>query len=272
MAVPDSTSLAHTIRAHALRMVAAARGSHLGGALSIADVVAVLYADILRILPSNPAWPDRDRFVLSKGHCCSVLYAALAEIGFFSVSELETYGQDGSRLMAHISHKVPGVEFSTGSLGHGLPFALGKALAAKRSGRAFRAFALLSDGELDEGSNWEAILLAPQLQLDNLVLIIDYNKIQSLGAVSDVIELEPLRAKLEAFRWAVREVDGHNHADLHAALSSLPFSKGQPSCLITHTTKGKGVDYMENQIAWHYRSPDADLLAKALAQLEQNPS
>ena len=238
----------------------------------MADVVAVLYADILRLLPSNPAWPDRDRFVLSKGHCCSVLYAALAEVGFFSVSELETYGQDGSRLMAHVSHKVPGVEFSTGSLGHGLPFALGKALAAKRSGRAFRAFALLSDGELDEGSNWEAILLAPQLQLDNLVLIIDANGIQSLGSVAEVINLEPLRAKFEACRWEVREIDGHNHEAIRSACAALPFQPGRPSCLIARTIKGKGVDFMENQLAWHYRSPDADLLAKALAQLEQNPS
>jgi transketolase len=267
-----STDLAAGIRHHALRMVSAANASHIGGVLSMADTLAVLYSGILKVFPDQPSHQDRDRFILSKGHCCAGVYAALALRGFFPLSELDSYGMDGSRLMTHISHKVPGVEFSTGSLGHGLPFALGKALAARRKNLPWRSFALLSDGELDEGSNWEAILLAPQHQLDNLVLIIDYNKIQSLGAVSEVIELEPLRAKLEAFRWAVREVDGHNHANLHAALSSLPFTKGHPSCLITHTTKGKGVDYMENQIAWHYRAPNADLLAKALAQLEQNPS
>jgi transketolase len=264
----SSPEFAADIRRHALRMVSAANASHIGGVLSMADTLAVLYSGILNVFPEQPKHPDRDRFILSKGHCCVGVYATLALRGFFPCSELESYGKDGSRLLTHISHKIPGVEFSTGSLGHGLPFALGKALAASRMGLSWRSFALLSDGELDEGSNWEAILLAPQHNLDNLVLIVDYNKIQSLGAVSDVIELEPLRAKLEAFRWAVREVDGHDHGELRETLTSLPFAKGRPSCLITHTTKGKGVDYMENKIEWHYRAPSQDLLRRALAQLD----
>jgi len=262
------TELAAAIRAHAVRMVANARASHVGGALSMADILAVLYSgNLLRHRPSQPDWADRDRFVLSKGHSCTALYATLALRGFFAVSELDTYGSDGSRLMAHVSHKVPGVEFSTGSLGHGLPFALGKALAAKRSRQTWRTFALLSDGELDEGSNWEAILLAPQHHLDNLTAIIDFNRIQSLGNVSDIAELQPLADKFRAFRWAVREVDGHDHAALREALAAVPWEPGRPSCLIAHTTKGRGVDFMQDQLAWHYKSPDAAQLAEALRQL-----
>ncbi len=234
----------------------------------MADILAVLYSDVLKIFPDEPYHPDRDRFILSKGHCCAGVYSALALRGFIPIEELQSYGRDGSRLMTHISHKVPGVEFSTGSLGHGLPFALGKALAARNKGMSWRTFALLSDGELDEGSNWESILLAPQHQLENLVLIIDYNKIQSLGAVADVIDLEPLRTKFEAFRWAVMEVDGHNHKALKSAFSSLPFASGRPSCVIAHTTKGKGVDFMENKLEWHYRSPSIEVLERAIIQLE----
>ena len=259
--------IAEDIRCNALRMVSAANASHIGGVLSIADILAVLYSGILNLYPDNPNNPDRDRFILSKGHCCAGLYAALALRGFIPLRELETFGKDGSRLMTHISHKVPGVEFSTGSLGHGLPFGLGKALAAKRKNLPWRTFVLVSDGELDEGSNWEAILLAPQLMLDNLVLIVDYNKIQSLGAVSSIVDLEPLRKKLESFRWDVGEVDGHDHFALNRSLTSLPFSNGRPSCIIAHTVKGKGVDFMENAVEWHYRSPNPDLLKRALDQI-----
>jgi transketolase len=233
----------------------------------MADVLAVLYSGVLNVNPDEPAWQKRDRFILSKGHCCAGIYAALGLRGFIPIEELETYGRDGSRLMTHISHKVPGVEFSTGSLGHGLPFGCGKALAAKRQGAPGRTFVLLSDGELDEGTNWEAILFAPQHRLDNLVAIVDYNKIQSLGTVADVLELEPLAAKLRAFRWGVREVDGHDHSAVRDALLAVPWDPGRPSCLIAHTTKGKGVDFMENELLWHYRNPgDADL-GKALVQI-----
>jgi transketolase len=264
----DWAEFARQIRVEAVRMVHAARASHIGGALSMADILAVLYSGILHVRPEEPQWGDRDRMILSKGHCCTTLYATLALKGFFPLEELRSYGQDGSRLMAHISHKVPGVEFSTGSLGHGLPFGCGKALAAKRKGVDWRTFVMLSDGELDEGSNWEAILFAPQRGLDNLVAIVDYNKIQSLGSVSEVLELAPLADKLRAFRWAVREVDGHDHAQIGAALSTVPWETSRPSCLIAHTIKGRGVSFMENQLAWHYKSPDPEQLRRALLEIE----
>jgi transketolase len=229
-----------------------------------------LYTDILDIRPSQPDWYGRDRFILSKGHCCSAVYAALALSGFFPVSQLDSYGEDGSTLMAHISHKVPGVEFSTGSLGHGLPFGCGKAIAAKRLNQQWRTFVLLSDGELDEGSNWEAILFAPQHLLSNLTVIIDYNKIQSLGRVKDILDLEPLRPKFESFRWAVKEVDGHSHDELRSALSGVPWEPNRPSCLKAHTTKGKGVDFMESQLAWHYKSPNSSEEIEACRQIGQS--
>jgi transketolase len=263
-----TAALAKDIRASALRMVAAARASHIGGALSMADLLAVLYGDVLRVRPAEADWTERDRFILSKGHSCSALYAALALRGFFHIEELEQYGQDGSRLMAHVSTNVPGVEFSTGSLGHGLPFGCGKALAAKRRGQSWRVFVMMSDGELDEGSNWEAILFAPQHQLDNLVAIVDYNGIQSLGSVAEVLALDPLAEKFRAFRWAVREIDGHDHAAIRGALSSVPWEPGKPSVVIAHTVKGKGVDFMQDTLLWHYSPPTPEQLASALAQLD----
>ena len=266
-----SQELACNTRARAVEMVSRARASHIGGALSMADLLAVLYTEILHVRPHDPAWEGRDRFILSKGHSCTALYATLALRGFFPVAELETYGRDGARLMAHISQKVPGVEFSTGSLGHGLGFGCGKALAAKRQGKTWRVFVLLSDGELDEGSNWEAILFAPQHRLDNLVAMVDYNKIQSLGAVKDVLDLGPLADKFRAFRWAVKEIDGHDHAAIRSALVSIPWEPGRPNCLIAHTVKGKGVDYMENQLLWHYLTPNAEQLQRALNQLGGTP-
>lgn len=263
----NSLTLANRVRCHALRMVTQARASHIGSALSIADIVAVLYSGVLRIRPGEPLSPGRDRFILSKGHACTAVYAALAETGFFPVSELETYGRDGSRLMNHISHMVPGVEFSTGSLGHGLPYGAGKALAAKRGKKDWRVFVLLSDGEMDEGSNWEALMFAAHHCLDNLVAIIDYNKLQSLATVEATLALEPLADKLRAFGWAVREVDGHEHDQLNNALGSVAWENGKPSFLIAHTVKGKGVSFMENRVEWHYRSPDTGQFAQALSEL-----
>lgn len=264
----DTRALARGIRAHAVRMVARVNASHIGGALSMADLLAVLYGGVLRVRPDEPAWPGRDRFLLSKGHNCTALYATLALCGFLPVEELESYGRDGSRLMAHVSHKVPGVEFSTGSLGHGLGFGAGKALAARRRGEPWRTFVLLSDGELDEGSNWEAILFAGHHGLDNLVAVVDYNRIQSLGRVEEVLELEPLADKFRAFRWGVREVDGHDHDALRGAFAALPFEPGRPSVLVARTVKGRGVDYMEDDLAWHYRAPvQPELLERALRQL-----
>jgi transketolase len=221
----------------------------------------------MRVDPTQPDWPDRDRFILSKGHGAAILYAVLAELVFFPISWLDTYCQDGSKLTGHISDAVPGVEASTGSLGHGLSIGAGIALAGKREGKAYRTFVMLSDGELDEGSNWEPILFASHHQLDNLVAIVDYNKIQSFGSVSEVLELEPLADKWRAFRWAVREINGHDLQQIEAALTELPLELGRPSVIIAHTVKGKGVSMMENQLAWHYKAPSDEQIAAALREL-----
>lgn len=264
----DSHNLARRMRQQALHMVHRAKASHIGSALSICDIVAVLYGQVLRVNPKQPAAQQRDRFILSKGHACVAVYSALAETGFFPTENLLQYGQNYSVLMNHISHKVPGVEFSTGSLGHGLPFGTGKALAAKRSKQDWRTYVLMSDGELGEGSNWEAMMFAAHHQLDQLVAIIDYNKLQSLTSVDRTLRVEPLADKARAFGWAVHEVDGHNHTVLQSALSQTPWESGKPSFLIAHTTKGKGVSFMENSIDWHYKSPSADQLTQALEELD----
>ena len=235
----------------------------------MAELLAVLYERILHVRPGEPTWPDRDRFILSKGHGAAGLYAVLAERGFFPASWLDDFYMDGARLPGHVSHVgVPGIDVSTGALGHGLAIGCGMAIAAKRDGRSHRVFVLLSDGECDEGGVWEAALFAPHHRLDNLVAIVDYNKIQSLGAVREVLDLEPLAAKWEAFGWATREIDGHDVGAIEAACRLLPLSAGRPSCIVAHTVKGKGVSFMENALLWHYRAPDEDDLRHALGELE----
>ena len=249
-----------------------AKASHVGTSLSMAELLAVLYGGILRVDPSTRESLDRDRFVLSKGHGCAGLYAVLAERGFFPLSRLGEFYQDGTRMAGHVTHGgIPGVEVSTGALGHGLSIACGMALAGRRDRRQFRVFALLSDGECDEGATWEAALLAGHHRLDTLVAIVDYNKIQSFGRVAEVLDLDPLADKWRAFRWGVREIDGHDHATIAAALESVPLEAGRPSVLVAHTVKGKGVSFMENDLAWHYKSPDAQQLARALDELEAAP-
>tara|TARA_R100001377_G_scaffold83047_1_gene64041 strand:- start:88 stop:891 length:804 start_codon:yes stop_codon:yes gene_type:complete len=255
------------LRRIALNMVHSSNASHIGGVLSSSDILAVMYSSVLKLCPDDPQWKNRDRFILSKGHCCVGVYAALALRGFYPLENLSDYAKDGSILMSHISHKVPGVEFSTGSLGHGLPFGTGKALAAKKKEQNWRTFVLMSDGELDEGSNWEAMLFAAHHGLDNLVAIIDYNKLQSLTTVDSTLRLEPLVDKFEAFGWSVLEVNGHDHNALAQALCSTPWTMGKPSVLIAHTIKGKGVSFMENKVEWHYRSPSSEQLALALEEL-----
>lgn len=264
----ELVTMARTLRADALRMVHRSRGSHLGSCLSIADILACLYWNTLRIDPQRPDWPERDRFILSKGHAASILYAALAERGFFPLEELETWCEFHSRLTGHVTHGIPGVELSSGSLGHGLSVACGMALAARRDQQPSRTVVLASDGELDEGSTWEAILFAPQHKLDNLLLIVDYNQLQSFGRVREVLDLDPLADKFTAFRWAVREVDGHDIDQLTETLQAIPFAAGKPSALIAHTRKGKGVSFMEDQLSWHYKTPTGEQLARALAELE----
>ena len=256
------------IRRRSLEMVTRAKASHIGSALSITDIIAVLYGRVLRVDPTAPDNPERDRFILSKGHACVAVYAALAESGFIDPDLLKTYATDGSSLMAHISHKVPGAEFSTGALGHGLPFGTGKALAAKRKAKNWRTIVLTSDGEWDEGSNWEAALFAAHHKLDNLLCIIDYNKLQSLTSIDETLRLEPFHSKFEAFGWAVQEIDGHDHEALSNALDPGSWHTDKPAMLIAHTIKGKGVSFMENRVEWHYRNPTPELLAQAIAEIE----
>jgi transketolase len=266
---PDTVGLAKRIRLHALRMTSLGGTSHIGSVFSMADLLAVLYGRILRIEAASPRWPNRDRFILSKGHAGAGVYAAVAECGFFEVSVLDSHGQNGSKLSGHVSHKgVPGVELSTGSLGHGLPVSTGMALAAKRARRLHRVFSLMSDGECDEGSNWEAILFAAHHRLDNLIAIVDYNKLQSLERVEDTLRLEPFVEKWRSFGWAVREVDGHDHEEIARCLEAVPFAPGQPSCLIAHTIKGKGVSFMENSVLWHYRTARGEEYEAAKRELE----
>lgn len=264
----DTRALAARLRRHVLGMTHRAKSSHVGSAFSMADIIAVLYGRILQVDPGRPDWEARDRFVLSKGHAGACLYAALMERGFFGEELLQTYYMNGSRLSGHVSHKgVPGVEFSTGSLGHGLGVAAGMAMAARLTGASHRIYCMLSDGECDEGSNWEAFLFAAHHKLDNLVAIIDYNKIQSLAYVADTLALEPFADKLRAMNWAVAEVDGHDHAALEQVFERHPLKPAQPTIVIAHTTKGKGVSFMEDSVLWHYRTAQGDEFEAALAEL-----
>ncbi|MCA1563424.1 MAG: transketolase [Acidobacteria bacterium] len=264
----DIRGLARRIRAHSLRMTHSARSSHIGGALSMADLLAALYGRVLRVDAGRPNWPERDRFVLSKGHACASLYATLAETGFIPVETLSTFYTDGTTLAGHVTTGAAGVEVSTGSLGHGLPLACGMALALARDESPSRVFALLSDGECDEGSTWEAALFGGHHQLTNLIAIIDYNKIQSLGHVADVMALEPFGAKWSAFGWAVAEIDGHDIDAIVRTLETVPLEQHKPTCVIAHTVKGRGVSFMEGLLTYHYKPPSDDELARALDELE----
>jgi transketolase len=267
----EVSELARRLRVHVVRMTSRANSSHIGSSFSMSELLAVLYGGgVLRVDPARPAWPERDRFILSKGHGCAGLYAALSEAGFFPLEELDTFYLNGTRLAGHATTTVPGVELSTGSLGHGLPVGTGMALAAKRAGESHRVFVLLSDGECDEGSVWEAALFAPQHELDNLVVIVDYNKIQSLGTVKEVMDLDPFADKWRSFRWAVREVAGHDVNSIREALDAVPFEAGRPSCIIAHTVKGKGVSFMEDKLLWHYRAPLGDDRAIAMRELGED--
>lgn len=264
----DTEEMAKAIRRHVVRMTHLGKSSHVGSALSIADILAVLYGDTMRLEPREPDWEGRDRFILSKGHAGAGVYAALAERGFIPREQLDTHYQNGSKLSGHVSHKgVPGVELSTGSLGHGLSVGAGMALAARKAGRSNRVFVLLSDGECDEGSNWEAIMFAAHHRLSNLVVAIDYNKIQSLASVESTLALEPFADKWRAFNWQVVEVQGHDHKELQAAFNVAPNSLERPTVVICHTTKGKGISFMENQVLWHYRTPQGEEYEAAVAEL-----
>jgi transketolase len=266
--IENHRKLATAIRCHCIRMTNRGRSGHLGSMLSMADLLAVLYGCILKVDPQNPDWSERDRFILSKGHGGAAVYAALAEKGFFPMEWLSTYYLDNGKLSGHISHHVPGVEFSTGSLGHGLPVATGMALAAKREGRRHRVFCLMSDGDCNEGSTWEAIMFAAQHKLDNLVVIVDYNRVQALGKMEDVIEMEPFAQKLKDFRWSVREIDGHDVAEIESTLTDLPLTEGMPTWILARTVKGKSVPSFENTVSCHYRYIPDEQLEETIRSLE----
>ena len=266
MKINTSILLSKYIRAYTLKMVCDARASHVGGGLSISDILAVLYNDTLNYDSQNPKLSTRDRFILSKGHCCAALYATLALKNFFTIRDLDTFAQFGSDFMSHASHKVKGVEFSTGSLGHGLPFAVGKAMASKLTKKNWKVFVLLSDGELNEGSNWEAVMFASHHKLDNLTIIIDYNKLQSLTTTEKTLRLEPLKEKFEASGCYVSEINGHDHNEIKKHLSKQN-NKNSPKLIIAHTVKGKGVSFMENKVEWHYKSPNKNQLKIALEEV-----
>lgn len=254
-----SEQLAWKIRRHGVEMTHLSGGSHIGSIMSVADIIAVLYTDVLRYKPEEPKWDGRDRFILSKGHAGAAIYAALAEEGFFEVEELKTHYQSGSRLPGHVSHHLPGVDFSTGSLGHGLSAAVGMAYAAKKDGENHRVFTVLGDGECDEGSVWEAALFANHFRLNNLVAVIDHNHMQSLDFQENTLEMENFGDKWKAFSWNVIEIDGNNHKELKTAFQKTEeMRQGEPhkpTVIIANTIKGYGVSFMQNDILWHYRFP-----------------
>jgi len=262
-------SLAKRIRKHALQMTSSGSSSHIGSIFSIADILAVLYGKVLKFDPNIPKWIDRDRFILSKGHAGAGVYASLAEMGFFPLEMLKNHYRNGSQLSGHVSHKgIPGVEFSTGSLGHGLSVATGMAMAGKINNMNHRVFVLLGDGECDEGAVWEAAMFASHHKLNNLVAIIDRNRLQSILSTEETIALEPFVDKWRAFGWCALEVDAHNHIDLINAFAiEKSVSLSQPLVVIANSIKGKGVSFMENSVLWHYRSAQGDEYEKALNEL-----
>jgi transketolase len=265
-------AISRRVRGHVLRTVHAAGGGHIGGPLSATEMLVALYYEILNIDPANPGWQDRDRFILSKGHSCIALYAVMAERGYLPVSELVTYDAIDSRLQGHPDMtKLPGLDMSTGSLGQGLSPGVGMALGAKLRGKDFTTYVMLGDGETQEGQVWEAAFVASRYGLDNLVVILDWNKLQQFGwqdaaGVRPPLD-EPIR-QWEAFGWHVTEVDGHDIAAFIDAVQAAKEVKGQPAIVMAHTVKGKGISFMENDFSWHARVPTDDELEQALAELE----
>jgi len=269
MEINELNQKSKEIRKKIIKMITNSQTSHIGSALSTVDILTSLYFKILNIDPKNPHKKNRDRFILSKGHGSSALYATLCLRGFFHDALLSMYCKDGSRLPGHLSlHCVPGVEASTGSLGHGLSMGIGMAIAAKHDHFHYKVFVMISDGECDEGTTWEAALFAAHNKIDNLVCIIDYNKIQSLGRTNEVLNLEPLKSKWESFGWHVVEINGHDFTQIINALEYI--SKEKPTLIIAHTVKGKGVSFMENKLLWHYKSPTEEQQKKALEEIDRS--
>ena len=260
--------MAQSIRYTTLQLSHNANESHTAGALSMADILVTLYENYLNNSPELKDSPDRDRFILSKGHCCASLYALLAEIGYFEKRELMShFAENGTHFYAHASHTLPGIELSTGSLGHGLPVACGMALGARRKGRNYNVYCLCGDGEMNEGSNWEAIMAASHNNLDNLCLIIDKNKMQALGDTKDVLCLDPMPVKFESFQWNVIDIDGHDYDQIIAAFDNFKACVGKPTVIVANTIKGKGVSFMEHNLKFHYTAPTEEELIKAKEEL-----
>lgn len=263
--VAELSARASRSRAAILAMGATEHGAHVGGSLSAVDILTVLYSEILRVKPEDPAWSDRDWFILSKGHAAAALYAVLSEHGFFPPEECGSYATQGSRLAGHPLGRLPGVEFLTGSLGHGLPLAAGVAVASRRTRHPRRAFVLLGDGELQEGSNWEAMMFASQAGLDNLTAIVDRNGWQISGRTEECVGLEPLAQRWQSFGWGCREVDGHDLTALRDALSELPYAPRRPTVIIARTVKGRGVPLFEDKKNSHYIKLSEQLHRRAMA-------
>lgn len=263
----DIQNLATMVRLNVLKMTKLGKSSHIGSVFSIADLLACLYSGLLNINPKNYNSKDRDRFILSKGHAGAGVYSVLAEKGFFNKNLLKTHYQNGSKLSGHVSHKsLPGIEFSTGSLGHGLSVGVGFALAAKLNKRNYKTVVLLSDGECDEGSNWEAILFSSHHKLNNLIVIVDYNKIQSLDYVKNTIGIEPFEDKWKSFGWKTLSINGHDIDEINQSYIEAKKNKA-PTCIIANTVKGKGVSFMEESVLWHYRSPQGSEYDSAKEEL-----
>lgn len=266
--VEQYEALASKIREKTLDIIHKTKSPHIGPSFSMVEILIGLYFRTLNNSPSDALNPDRDRFILSKGHACAALYSILFEKGFLSEADLDGFAVNGGVLEQHPNRDIrKGIEASTGSLGHGLSMGAGMALAGKRDKKDYKAFVLLGDGELNEGSTWEAIMFAAHHGLDNLVAIVDCNKIQALGHAKDIINLEPLGQRWSAFDWAVKEIDGHDFNQIIEALDTIPFVAGKPSVIIAHTVKGKGVSFMEDELLWHYRAPDDEEYERALREL-----
>jgi len=270
--INEYRNIAREIRRETLNLVYRTRSAHVGSSLSIVEILVALYFKCMRISPKDPENENRDRLILSKGHGCPSLYATLAKRGFFGPEVLNGFAINGGILEQHPTCETKlGIEVSTGSLGHGLSIGVGMALAAKYDKSDNRIFVILSDGELDEGSVWEAMMLASHHKLDNLIAIVDYNKIQALGRTNEVVNLEPLAEKWRSFGWEAQEIDGHEFEPIVNALDRLPFQQGKPSVIIAHTVKGKGVSFMENKLLWHYKFLDEEEYNKALQELSSEP-
>ncbi len=267
LSVTELNAIARRLRYNIVKMIGIAGSGHPGGSLSSTEILTTLYFRILRHDPADPYWTERDRFILSKGHVAPVLYATLAECGYFDVADLWTLRKLGSRLQGHSEHALPGVEMSAGSLGQGLSFSIGCALAARLDRRDYRTYVLLGDGECNEGQVWEAAIAAPHFKLDNLVAIVDKNGLQIDGFTKDIMNTESLSEKFRAFGWHVIDVDGHEITQLIAAFDTARTVKGQPTAIIAKTVKGKGVSFMENKVDFHGKAPNAEELEIALKEL-----